>query len=287
MPDLPTQQFVLYGDQHEPSAADAPQLEALTQVLLKHDQESDEKIHILMEKPAGTPFYTSILGNLHERLQGCRTISVENIEMRCTTGAACTLLDPKSPPCPLSAERYYDSAYAVCNLRDLTMGEVEHEISLYNGMIGSWRKTLQPQYEQAIRLWDPELQVYIDEFNATCSKLSVTASTKIKELSDRLYDKEPRLRLFLYKAIHNIASVLFDMHICKCITALKHPDIILLVTGAQHAYSAHDFLTTIGNRAFPRYGLGQEFSLHPTPLSIRQLDLDQSYLNLLAACPVQ
>ena len=53
MSEHPAKKFVLYGGYHEYSPVDAPQLEGLLQFLRKHDQESDEKIHFLIEKPDG------------------------------------------------------------------------------------------------------------------------------------------------------------------------------------------------------------------------------------------
>jgi hypothetical protein len=253
MPDLPTQQFVLYGDQHEPSAADAPQLEALTKALLKHDQESDEKIHILMEEPPGKTYDSSILGNLHERLQGCRTITVENIEMRCATGAAAKLLHPDTIPSRFLESYTYESAYTACGLGDLTMGDVEREISSYKSATDEWLQTLPAQRAQAVRVWDRELEIDLDEFQRLYDQLALTEDDNVLELSAHLYEQNPARRKSFCHAIDDLACVLFDLHVSKHILTPHDAKTVILVAGAWHTTRAYGLLDRIGNKTRP-YG---------------------------------
>lgn len=284
MPELKAKKFVLFGDQHEHSDEDIPQLDALAKTLTRRDQESQQTMHILIEQPAGTPFYYSVQGHLRERLQGCIHTTVENIEMRCAAGGAWTLLSPDNKPNPIWAEISYNSAYATCRLGDLTIGEVDHEISYYKQAIDEWLATLPPLYARAIRIWEPEFQDLMGEYRSICTILSVTPSTNIKELSDRLYQQDPQSRQALYKVIHDLASVLFDMHICKCMMALKHPDIIALVAGARHTSRVYGLLDRIGNKTIARYGTSCDSGLRH--LSEKYLVVDPGCCSCCFSCPI-
>jgi hypothetical protein len=272
MPDLPTQRFVLYGDQHERSDADTPQLEALTKTLIKHDQESDEKIHILIEEPAGQTFYPAVLSDLRKRLQGCRTITAENIEMRCATGAACTLLAPDTVPSRLLESYTYGSAYTACGLGYLTMGDVEKEISSYKSATDGWLQALPAQRAKAVRVWEPELQADSDRFQTLYQRLELAPTDNVLELSARLYEQNPVQRKSLHKAIHNLASVLFDLHISKYILTPHDAKTVILVAGAWHTTRTYGLLDRIGNKV-TRYGKDSEQPVQP----LRPDDLNPNY----------
>jgi hypothetical protein len=114
MPELRSKKFVLWGDYHVNMPEDQEQLGHLAQVLLKRDRESDEDMHILMEYPPVRMYqFLSVISRLMDRLEGCRCTVVQNIEMRCMTGAACTALNPDTSP-GFFWPSYCDSGYGTC-----------------------------------------------------------------------------------------------------------------------------------------------------------------------------
>ncbi len=265
MPELRAKKFVLWGDCHVHMPEDERQLEHLAQVLLKRDRESDEDMHILIEcPPARMYMFPSVMSHLMDRLKGCRRTVVQNIEMRCMTGAACTVLNPDISP-GFFWPRYCDSGYGTCLIEDVTKLDVDYEISYYKRLVDEQLSTMVPRYADAIRILEPEYQACMHAYKERCAFLSLVPETRILDLSRKLYEEVPQQRAYLFKAIHDLSSVLFDMHICVSVMALTHPRIIGLVAGVAHTDNLHGILQRMGNRSIASYGCTWSPEVRPIP----------------------
>jgi len=285
IPELAAKKIILYGDHHIRAAEDLPQLNALTESLIKRDRESPEQTHILIEQPPGVPADYSVISNLAHALTDCTHTVVKNVEMRCFTGAAWHLLNPDKDPSMLCPDAFYDSGYARCVVGDTTFGDVDDEISYFKQKIDTWGSTINPLYASALRSLEPEFQAHFTRYKAICAALKIARNTNVRELSMKLYGETPNFRTALYKLIHDLASSTFDMHLFKTIMSLKDPDNIVLVAGERHTGQVFGLLDQCGNQDYSRYPKIWRTDLKPVPT--RYLFIDAGYGFPCLPCSIQ
>jgi len=285
LPELAAKKIILYGDRHERAPEDLEQLKALTQSLIKRDEESPEQTHILIEQTPGVSADNSVISNLAQALTGCRNTIVQNVEMRCQTGAAWHLLTPNRDPSTIWSDYFYDTGYARCRLGDVTFGEVDDEISHFKQEIDTWASSIKPLYANALRTTEPEFQAHFTRYKATCDALQIARDTNVRALSMKLYTENPIFRKSLYKAIHDLASNTFDMHLFKTIMSLKNPDNIVLIAGTWHTGQVFGLLAQCGNQNYSRYPRIWRTELKPLPT--RYLTIDAGYWASCLPCSVQ
>ena len=285
MPELKAEKFVFFSDYHVPMPADEEQLDALTQVLLKRDKESDQDMHILVEQPAGTPFHYSVMGHIRDRLKNCVHTQVQDVEMRCFTGAACFMLNPERNPHSICPDIFYETSSRACCVNTVSMQEIDIEVNEYKDQIDAWMQTLPPHYASVVRIFQSEFDGCLRDYRRACSVHNITPESNILRLSRMLYQKDPAARERLYKRIDDLSSVLFDMHILKSIFSLKTPHIIGLVTGAWHASRVLGKLERMGNQVIACYGSSYGPDIKPLPQ--KHLDIDPGCCSCCWGCPIQ
>lgn len=285
MPEFNAEKFILFHDYHVHTPEDKQQLAALTHALIKRDQESTQEMHILVEQPAGTPFFYSVMGHIKDTLRHCVHTRVENIEMRCFTGTACDILNPKKDPYTICGDYFGESAYAACRFGSITMQEIDIEIKEYKDKVDAWLQTMSPRYAEMVRVHEYEFQDCLKDYKHACTMFNVTPETNVLQLSRDLFRRNPYDRAHLYKMIDDLAAVLFDFYIAKCILSLHKPDIIALVAGSSHAGRVYGLLKGLGNKTIACYGKTVGPDIRPLPEY--HLDIDPGCCSCCWMCPIQ
>lgn len=286
MPELKAKKFVLFGDDHIDRPIDKQQLAALTQVLLKKDRDGDQKIYILVEQPAGTPLCASVINSICFPFNEYSHIIIENIEMRCATGAACYMLNPAKNPHGISLNTVYNSAYSTRGVSDIIMRDVDAEIDSFKRQFDTWAQTLSPKYyAQAIHIHAQEYDKYLQDYKRGCALCNLTPETNVLDASKLLYETNPINRKYLYEALDELSAMLFDMHILKSVLSLKTPAIIALIAGTYHTTQLLGGLERMGNKVIARYG--KTWGPDKKPLPTEHLDIDPGCCSCCWLCPIQ
>jgi hypothetical protein len=281
MPELPTKKFILYGDHHDSSPEDPKQLEGLTQALIRRDRESDEKIHFLIEEPATIP-YSSVLGGLLDTIM-CRGLfrntTIENIEIRNKAKAALALFWPKRK-FPIGHASSYN--HTVDHYGDVTMADVESEITHHKAIIDDWHASTDLRYTGYFSDHEGEYQYYLSEFKRISSAFSIAPDDNIVDIYEHFEKNTPQRIGTLFKALEHLTSLLFDLHIAKYLVTPKAAQTIGLIAGASHTSMAYGFLDRLRNRTLACYGSRSHLTVEP--LAVKYLDPDYSPCSCLAPC---
>jgi hypothetical protein len=285
MPELPTKKFILYGDCHSPSPEDKRQLEGLIQSLLKRDRESDEKIHFLIEKPAGLP-YDSVLGCLYDKIRLTylnnvfRNTTIENIEIRDKSKAIHSIFNPRNV-FPVTYWSSYNYRGDLC--KDVTIKDIEEEIARHRKDTDDWLVATPLQYTKGVREDEESYQEYLANFKKKLEAYSIEPEDNVMDIYERFKKYHPQRIEILFDVLQKLTTQLFDFHIAKCLITPRQAQTVALVAGAWHTMMAYGFLDRIGNRTIARYGTD---STYPTakPLAVKYLDPDYSPCSCLSPC---
>ncbi len=240
---------------HCESPADQDQLTVMKDNLIQRDAESGKQLRVFIETPARLcnffiqPKVTTHLRDALEEASLSRT-EIQDVEIRCVSGAANYILQPELDPHTISSGLEYNAQKSHCTIDEVTFKSLEEEFSRYINHLQEAQKGYSNHAVQEI--FTEKLEYAQSEYNALKNDIKtykIDLDDTILEVSKRLYANRPAdeddPRQLLFQRILHIFEPLFELYIFHQILISREISEIVVIAGSWHIQSIRSMLRGI------------------------------------------
>ncbi len=240
---------------HCESPADQDQLTVMKNNLIQRDAESGKQLRVFIETPARLCNFFSdskVTMNLAEVLKeaSLRKTEIQDVEIRCVSGAALYMLQSHLDPNHLHSGSRYNAQECWCAIDQVTFNDVKKEFYAYLNYLQEARNSYS---EDTIKkIFDEKLtqaQEDYKELENDLKSYKIGLDENILQVSKRLYANNPNDKLgsrhTLSTRIFHVFDPLLELYIFHQILTSREIPEIVVIAGADHTRSVMSMLRTL------------------------------------------